>query len=464
MTNDIFTLLSQDASTLRQMLQQGEMCAVELAQKVLTWIDQVEPNINAFISLDHEYVVAQAQVYDNLDKPRKDLLPLGGIPIAVKDNIDVAGMSTTAGMAETFHRKPQRDAHLVDRIKQAGGIILGKLSMHEAAFGATNANPFFGECHNPHHLGHTPGGSSGGSAAAVAALMTPIAIGSDTLGSIRIPASYCGVFGFKPSFGLVSTAGTIPVSRQLDHFGPLARSVSDLQLTYRALIDYDPDDANSRKKLPEEALGNYANLRVGYVEPADLADLEPAVLEAYSACIDDLHRLPFHCQSVNLSDIDSGSLRRAALLLCEADMLAYYDSMHDSVRDLSTANFSPDLRAMLDWASKKSASDLMRASLQLDQVKRRFQRLFADLDFLMLPTTFQQAFSFDEPIPTNQADLTCFANIAGSPAISLPLTRQGLPCGIQVMAGYQRDEALLAFSAFLSQELGLAFKPAQNLS
>jgi aspartyl-tRNA(Asn)/glutamyl-tRNA(Gln) amidotransferase subunit A len=314
--------------------------------------------------------------------------PLGGMPVAVKDNIDVAGMPGAAGMEPYRGRLAQRDAACVERLRKAGAAIVGKTLMDEAAFGALGDNPWFGRCHNPHRHGYTCGGSSAGSAAAVAAGLCEAALGTDTLGSVRIPASYCGVVGYLPSPGLLDGTGVMPLMPEFDRVGVLAGSVA------RA--------ARIASVLAGGELQPRAGGTVGRQVPEDLA-----------------------------------SLRRAALLLVEVEAAR----IHAALLEDPDSKISPPLRAALRFGRDASAERIAKANARLAQAKRWLEEQFRRCDVLLWPTTPGPAFAFDQPAPESQADYTVLANIAGLAAVSVPgETVDGLPVGMQVIG---RDDALV---------------------
>src|SRR5204862_978527 len=210
-----------------------------LTQACLNRIDKYNPSINAFITITRDQALAAARDMEAEQKSGKWRGPLHGIPIALKDNIDTAGIRTTAASGVFKDRVPTEDAEAVVRLKKAGAVLLGKLNLHEFALGGTSAVTFFGPVHNPWALDHVPGGSSGGSAAAIAADLCIGTLGTDTGGSIRIPASYCGIVGFKPTYGRVSNRGVIPLSWTLDHVGPMCKTVEDAALLLGAIAGFD---------------------------------------------------------------------------------------------------------------------------------------------------------------------------------------------------------------------------------
>ena len=314
--------------------------------------------------------------------------PLAGMAIAVKDNIDVAGMPTAGGMEPYRGRMAARDARCVERLRKAGATIIGKTLMDEAAFGALGDNPWFGRCHNPHRHGYTCGGSSAGSAAAVAAGLCDAALGTDTLGSVRIPASYCGVVGYIPSPGLIDTAGVMPLAPAFDRVGVLACTVDDA--------------ARVAAVMAGRTLEPRKGARVGTEIPRDL-----------------------------------GAVRRAALLLVEVEAAR----IHASLLAEPGSKISPPLRAALRFGRDATAERIARAKARIAEARERLDEMFRECDVLVLPTTPGPAFAFDQPAPESQADFTVLANIAGLAAISVSdKTVDGLPVGMQAMG---RDDALV---------------------
>jgi aspartyl-tRNA(Asn)/glutamyl-tRNA(Gln) amidotransferase subunit A len=306
-----------------------------------------------------------------------------GLRLAVKDNIDVAGMPCAAGMEAYRGRIAQRDAPCVARLKAAGYTVVGKTLMDEAAFGALGDNPWFGRCHNPRRHGYTCGGSSAGSAAAVAAGLADIALGTDTLGSVRIPASYCGVVGYLPGRGVIDAKGIMPLMPEYDRVGVLASTVADAA-------------------------------RVAAVSPRSGARVG---------------KLP--------AAMDLAALRRAALLLVEVEAAR----IHVALLEDPASKISPSLRAALKFGRDATPERVDKANARIAEAKRWLEQLFHDCDVLVLPTTPGPAFAFDQSAPESQADFTVLANVAGLAAISVPgETVDGLPVGVQAMG---LDDALV---------------------
>ncbi len=445
-----------DLCAQRDALRAGKLAPLALIEAHLEAVAAHNGVLNAFLHVDAKGARLQAgESARRLAQGRPR--PLEGVAVAIKDNLDVAGLPTTAGMATRRDRIAACDSSAVRRLRAAGCVILGKLNMHEAALGADNDNPHYGACHNPHRVGHTPGGSSGGSAAAVAAGLVAASLGTDSMGSVRIPASYCGVYGLKPSRGLVSGAGSVVVSSRLDQVGPLARSPQDLAALIDALSGYDPDCPGSR---PLRLLAPISRLaRIGVLRPPELT-LDDGVAADFEHGLDRLANLGHVLTALDCAGFDPGPLRRAGLLLCEVEMLAEHGEDWRGRRAL----FSPSLAAMLSFAEGQGASAVGRAIARIDQGRVLLQRWLAQYDLLVSPTTPQRAFAFGSQAPANQADYTCLASFAGLPALSLPLpvAAGSLPIGLQLIGRHGADRQLLALALAFAQHAAIAIRPVES--
>jgi aspartyl-tRNA(Asn)/glutamyl-tRNA(Gln) amidotransferase subunit A len=414
-------------------------------------IERLNPALNAYTDVSVSLIQEQALA---ADRRRRDgvMGRLDGLPIAIKDNFDVAGVPTRAGMRRRTV-VPEGDAHAVARLRASGAVLLGKTNMDEGALGLVTNNPFYGATHNPHRLGYTAGGSSGGAAAAVASGMAVAAIGSDTLGSIRVPASYCGVYALKPTHGEISARGLVPAARRLDAVGLLARGVDDLTVLLQTLAGYDADDARSRRRRvafqpPDWEPGN---LRTGFLPDLAAIGVEPDVIDVFNNALSLLKGELGERRAVDFSDWDFARTRRAGLLLMEAEMLnTFADELADEAYPVS-----PGFRQMVDFAAKKSAADYVAADLVLDAATLKMRRLFAQVDVLVLPTTSQGAFPLDQPAPASQADLCSFASLAGCPAVSIPMgtLANGMPIGMQLVGARGSDLRLLELAAVCASSL-----------
>lgn len=447
-------LLSLDLVAQAQLVANKTVQAVDILNAQNAIIEAHEPRINAFISRASEQQLAdQNNTLKQADE--RSVNQLFGLSIGVKDNIDVAGFVTTAGFATRKNRLANTDAPVIAKLKQAGGLISGKLNMHEGALGASNQNPYFGDCHNPLRHGLTPGGSSGGSAAAVAAGFCSAALGTDTMGSVRIPAAYCGVFGFKPSQGAVSNRGSVSCSRVLDTIGPIARSARDLMLLTRIMVQYDPLSAHSvdfNFEQTSEALDNRGIILI----PSDMSSLGVTadIIADFCDNLKVFEAMGFTLQEFSFESYDFAGARRAGLLICEADMRVEYadDWLHKQ------AMFSPYMCNMLSFVDSKSALDLITAERQLDLAKVYAQGLFQQASYILMPTAPQRAFAFTESVPANQADLTSLANQAGLPALTMPmLSDADLPAGMQIVGPRGSDFELLNIAQKWQQQSGFKY-------
>ena len=299
--DDLTALSLWDAGDL---VRAGKVSPVELTTACLARIERLNPVLNAFITVTGQQALADARAAEAEMTRGKRRSRLHGIPIALKDLFDTAGVRTTAGSAVFADRVPSSDAEVVRRLKAAGAVVLGKLNMHEFAYGDTSAQSHFGPVRNPWNRERVSGGSSGGSAAAVAAGLCYGALGSDTGGSIRQPAAYCGIVGLKPTYGLVSTRGVVPLSWSLDHVGPMCRTVADTAILLQAIAGYDPLDTNSLAATPPDyakALrGRLSTLRLGVPRSVFYEDVDPEIEQAVKAALQVLRGLTASTRDVEL--------------------------------------------------------------------------------------------------------------------------------------------------------------------
>lgn len=436
---------------LLHWLAAGRVRPEALADVYQQAIERINPQLNAYV--DQRSGLSQEQAH-MADRRRRDgvIGRLDGIPLAMKDNFDIAGWPTRVGLPGRG-RAVRTDAHVVARLRASGAVLLGKTNMDEGALGTSTDNPHFGATHNPHRHAYTAGGSSGGSAAAVAAGLAVAAIGSDSLGSVRIPASYCGVYALKPTHGEISARGMVPAARRLDAVGLLARSVDDLTVLLQVLAGYDADDARSRRRRVALALPDWepGNLRAGVIPDLAAIGVEADVIEVFDKAMDKLQHALGDRRAVDFSDWDFAHMRRTGLLLMEAEMLGTFAS------DLADSKYpvSNHFREMLDYAGSKTAADYVVADRALDAATLKMRRLFCQVDVLVIPTTPQGAFPLDGPAPDSQADLTSFASLAGCPAVSLPMGTlpNGMPVGLQLIGARGSDLRLLELAAACASTL-----------
>ncbi|MSP04738.1 MAG: amidase [Acetobacteraceae bacterium] len=411
-------------------LAAGGVSALSLANICLERIGNGRGRaLNAFIHVAADTARAAAQASDERRAAGRPLSALDGVPIAIKDNMDVFGMPTTNGLGASW--MPAADAPVIRRLRDAGMVNLGKLNMHEAALGATNDNPHYGRCEHPDFPGFTPGGSSGGSAVAVAAGLCPVSLGTDTMGSVRLPAAYCGIVGFKPSRGYWPVDGVMPLAFGLDTIGPLARSVGDI-----AFLLGEPLDAFAP-----------ATLRFARLANARQVATEAECLAALDAGLGVLATLGVAAPCLYVPGYDPGQARRAGFIVSEVDAA----QVHARLLQTTPHAFSPLFRVMLDYGMRVAPERYQAERRKLAAISTAFLGVFDACDVVLTLTAPQRAFSFDAPVPLNQADLTALANFAGCPALSLPLPvpAGALPVGLQLIAAPGRDTMLLSAGAWI---------------
>jgi aspartyl-tRNA(Asn)/glutamyl-tRNA(Gln) amidotransferase subunit A len=432
-------------------LRKKTISSIELTRDSLKRIARIEPTLRAFITITEETAEAQAAQADQELAAGVDRGLLHGIPIAVKDVFSTRGIRTTCGSKLFANLIPERDAAVVERLKAAGAVIVGKNNMHELAYGITSSNPHFGTVRNPWDPERIPGGSSGGSGSAVAAGLVFMAMGSDTGGSIRIPASFCGTVGLKPTFGRVSRYGVLPLDFSLDHMGPLSRSVRDAALTLDVLAGFDSrDDTSSRKPvepyLPSEA-ASIQGVRIGLPDGFYFERIAPAVAEAVRRAAVVAERAGAVVVPVRLPDIANLNTIGRIILLCEASatMERYLARRED---------FGADVLALLDQGRLIPATDYINAQRIRRALRQEFQSVWKQVDCLLTPTTPTSAprigqttlklGSDEEDVRIASTRLVRGINVLGLPALSLPcgFDQQGLPLGLQII-GRSFQEALI---------------------
>ena len=419
MTGDLTALsLAEVAAQVRDR----RVSPVELTQACLQRIDALEPAINAFITVTAEAALAAARAAEREIASGVYRGPLHGIPVAVKDLFDTAGVRTTAGSKILADNVPSVDAGAVERLKAAGAVILGKLNLHEFAYGATGVNPHYGAARNPWDGDRITGGSSSGSGAAVAAGECFAALGTDTGGSIRIPASLCGIAGLKPTFGRVSRRGVIPLSWSLDHVGPMARTTEDCSIVLQALAGHDPEDASSVDEPVPDYLaalgGGVKGLRIGVPREFFFESVNPEVGAAVRGAIDVLRDLGATVNEVSLPHIAEAPAALSAIMLPEA--LAYHRTSFAERPD----DFGDDVRYRLELGAAYSAVHYVQAQRFREMIVSAWRdEVFDKVDLLTTPATPGVAV----PIETGDLQATFSLirntnplNLLGVPAISVP--------------------------------------------
>ena len=422
-------------------------------------IEKVEPRLNAFITVMGPGATARAAEMDEELGRGIDRGPLHGIPIAHKDLVRTKGVRTTAGSKILTDYVPKRDAAVAARLDEAGAITIGKAGLHEFAYGVTSNNPPFGAIHNPWDIARIPGGSSGGSAVAVAAGIVPFATGTDTGGSIRVPASWCGVVGFKPTFGRISTRGVFPLGYTQDHVGPLTRTVRDAAIAFQAMAQ-DP----SGYVPPSEI--SIRGLRVGWPRNYYCEGVDAEVLRSVRAALKAAERAGAEVIELDVPEMDALTKAGATSLLVEAaDALRPY---LDRREDLGA-----DVLARLEQGKTIPGMDYVHAQRVRATARRQFAELLTRVDCLFTPTTpmtapkIGQATVKINPVEINsvveevRAAGTRFTrgmNALGLPAISIPcgLSKAKLPIGLQIIGARGEDDFVLRVAAAIEDALGLA--------
>ncbi|NWF64402.1 MAG: Asp-tRNA(Asn)/Glu-tRNA(Gln) amidotransferase subunit GatA [Chloroflexi bacterium] len=430
-------LRSLTLTELRDLIKSKEIRASDAAEVCYRQIERLNPTLNAFITVIP---------FDPNIGETNGLLQ--GIPIAIKDLYNTKGIRTTGGSKFFADHIPDEDAHVVKKIKKAGAYLIGKTNTHEIALGVTNNNPHFGACRNPWDMTRTPGGSSGGSAVAVSTGMALAALGTDTGGSIRIPASLCGVVGLKPTYGRVSLRGIMPLSWNLDHAGPITKRVEDAALLLQVIGGYDPEDPASFKTLPGDFSSHMRDniherkvvLAVGhFVEEAS----DPEVLGAVRNAARLLEE-----QGAIIEELNVDFLREAALanaLMTQADGAAFHRKRLKEHPDW----FGADVRQRLETGAGLTSSEYALARRTQSEVRRRCDLLFEDYDALILPTTPIAAPILEGENAVERARLltrlTAPFNLTGLPALSVPcgFTSEGLPIGLQIVSRAWNESGVL---------------------
>jgi aspartyl-tRNA(Asn)/glutamyl-tRNA(Gln) amidotransferase subunit A len=435
-----------------EFLRRRSITSEQMVAQCLTQIDALNPKVNAFITVLHSEAQRQAQQLDAELKAGRDRGPLHGIPIALKDNIDTANIRTTAGSQLYEDRIPAANAEVVNRLISAGAVLIGKTNLHEFAFGGTSATSFYGPVRNPWNLAFTSGGSSGGSAVAVATGMCLAAIGTDTGGSIRTPASHCGVSGLKPTYGAVSVSGIIPLAPSLDHCGPICRTAQDAATVFNAIAGYDARDPYSSEQARAADLGTLnqscAHLRLGIPRAPFFDLLDPAVAAAVEQAITLLRQIAGSVQDVTLpavSPVDTDAI-------IGAEEFAFHEETFMRAR----GHYMLQTQRILAAAQKVSAAEYVRSRAKLLDLRRRVDAAFANVDMVVLPTrrhnprTLESALSREasdasfEP----ESDNTAAFDAYGIPAISVPcgFTPQGLPIGLTIAGRRWAESSVLALA------------------
>lgn len=445
-------LRGASAFQLLHWMAEGRITAAQLQTLYADAIAAENGALGAYVCIDDSSPGA-ARASDDRRKAKNTIGRLDGLAVAIKDNIDVSGLPTALGLAGRRQRVATMDASVVARLRAAGAVILGKTAVDEAALGTTGTTADTGPTHNPHRHEFIAGGSSAGSAAAVASGLCSFAIGTDTLGSVRIPASHCGIFGLRPTLGELSTHGVVPAARRLDSVGILARSVQDLAIVLQVLDAYDVDDVRSRRRRVALAPPDWepGRLRSGFIANLPALGVSPDVCAVFAEATDVLSLELGERSDADFSGYDFARMRRAALLIMESELACELEADLDDGAD----PISPRLRDMLGFARSKSAIAYAAADRMLDQAVLTARHLFEQVDVLVLPTVSHGPYRIGETERAGDADLCSFASLAGCPAISLPMgiLENGMPIGLQLVGAPGSDLRLLELAEICASRL-----------
>ena len=456
-------LLSLSLSEVAKRVRAKQVTSVELTEALLNRIKVYNPKLNAYITVMQDQALAQAVQMDAEARGNRFRSPLHGIPIALKDNIDTAGTRTTAASEVFDDRVPSEDAEVVRRLKEAGAVIIGKTNLHEFANGGSSASTYFGPVRNPWSLERIPAGSSGGSAAAVISDLAFGALGTDTGGSVRMPAAYCSIVGLKPTYGLVSIHGIVPLTYSLDHCGPMTKTVEDAALMLNHMAGYDSHDVasieHSKEDYVESMKQPVSAIRLGIPRAPFFDQVDPETLKAIEEAIAVLSKLTkttVDCHLPSTAGFDTLSLG--------AERLAY----HLELFRKNSGRYSLSVRQSLDTAIKGMKDttaqpctvkviDYVMSQWRLTSMRKNIDAAFTNFDLVALPTmriaprTINDALNREEDPKQREPETVSNCapfNIFGLPAISIPcgFSKEGLPIGLMIAGPRFSEGKVLALA------------------
>ena len=432
---------------LSHRLRRREVSPVELAQNCLTNIEKLNPVLNAFVTVTAASALLQARQAEAEIQHGNWRGPLHGVPLGLKDLIDTAGVRTTAGSALFKDRIPAEDADIVRRLKDAGAVLLGKQNLHEFAYGGSSVISYFGEVRNAWNLEHIAGGSSGGSASAVAAGLCYGAIGTDTAGSVREPAALCGVVGLKPTYGRVSTRGVIPLSRSLDHVGPITSTVADAAVLLQTIAGYDLEDMNCVNRPVDDYVAGLDRgtnrIRIGVPRQFFYEDLDPEISCAVEQALAVLKYLFGEMHEIELAVPTDRTLQAAESYAYHAESVARSPEL-----------YQPETLRRIRTGEKVSSPEVEEHRRELKRMHSEIDQVLADIDVIVTPTTPIPAPALAElkqnPDLLRPRELTLLRNtrpfnVWGLPAIGVPcgFTGSGLPIGLQIVGPHWSESRVL---------------------
>jgi aspartyl-tRNA(Asn)/glutamyl-tRNA(Gln) amidotransferase subunit A len=453
-----------DLAEAGRLVQKKEVSPVELAQGCLARIERLDPKLNSFITVTADSALEEARRAEAEIARGEWKGPLHGIPVAVKDLAETAGVRTTAASKVLERHVPSEDAEVVRRLRSAGAVLLGKLNLHEFAYGGSGVIGHFGPAHNPWNPAHITGGSSSGSAAAVAAGLCYGAIGTDTAGSIRLPAAYCGIVGLKPSYGLVSTRGILPLSWSLDHVGPMARTVTDAALLLQAIAHYDHLDFYCQKfppvYYPSAIEEDCSALRLG-VPRNFWAELDQEIEHAVDAAVALLSRL-----TAGLKEIDLSHETDRTVVRCEPYVY------HQRYLPAHENDYHPETLRRVRSGADVSVADYIHRYRELLHQRREVLHIFEQVDLVITPAVPVMPPSFAEleasPNDLRAKELIMLRNtrpfnVFGLPSISVPcgFSAKGLPIGVQISGALGSEGVVMGLARLYEKHTDWSRRPPE---
>jgi len=452
-----------DLVDMVRLLQKGEVSSEEIVKSCLDAVELYNDKLNAFISIDPLKLLKRAQEIDKLPQTERGLL--SGIPVAIKDLIDVSGEVTTAG-SSFFKNKPsaRTDALIVKKLKEAGAIPFGKTNLHEFAWGGTSANPHYGICYNPWNRNYVAGGSSGGSAISVLMRMAPAALGTDTLGSIRHPSSFCGTVGLKPTYGLLPTEGIFPLAYTLDHVGPMARTVEDVEYVLKAMLDENTrvlveNNYEIGKKVLKERSRRLEGICVGVLAPHVPKDIcHEAVWNGYENVLKIIEDEGAEVVEIQFPEFESAYAAGLFLTLAQASQI------HRNRMVERPEGFGDDVRVLLEAGYLVSAVDYVQAQKVRAKLIDTAKRIMKKTDCWVIPTTPNPAIAVGETDLTVALFTAPFCTL-GFPSIALPsgFTNERLPVSVQIIGAPLDEYRILDIATIVSQSIAFPKTVPENL-
>ncbi len=460
--SNIFTI-----EKINNDLNEGHISCVDL---IKSCIEKIKiDNLNDFITIFENDAIESARLIDKKIAQGEKLNLLEGIPVAIKDNILIKNKKCTAASKTLDDYVASYDAYVIEKLKSSGAIIIGKTNMDEFAMGSSNETSFFGPVLNPHDKNCVPGGSSGGSAVSVASNHCVISLGSDTGGSIRQPASFCGVYGLKPSYGRISRNGLISLASSLDQIGVIANSVEDCAISFNAILGRDKKDMTSlhtKQVNISKIKSELKNISVGIPKDFYKLAIDNDILESFKKLIENLKSAKIKIKEIDMSFMDEAlsvyyiiQPAEASANLAKYDGFKYgfdskvYDSLKNAYENNRTIGMGDEVKRRIligTYVLSSGYKDAYynKAKLVEDDIKDKFNKIFKSVDFILTPTTPTKAFKIGEkikdPLTMYFSDIfTVSVNIAGLPAISIPMKSDDLPIGLQIIGKFMDEENIL---------------------